>query len=301
MGTHALATMPPHASLTQQTTLIKGSVNTSKISPLQSVKRAPLTGFDAVKPYLSLLRFSFHQNYLVVIIGMLLFPGPPMGGALAVAGIILKTYLSFNVCLYGSLYAINAITDAHEDAVHPEKKHRPVASGAVSKKQCSLFVAGLMTTGFVTGYLWHGLDVCAMYALFVVLNLGYSLGMRNMKFMRFWTAGLTSPARLHLGSMIMGTTINLPCYFLAYFFMTALQSSKIRIENRTLKAQVNGFQPGVVEAISFVGTALALYANYPNNPVVMGVCIFQNVLYIVLPNISTGVERTFRKIYTADC
>eukprot|EP00656_Telonema_subtile_P003727 TRINITY_DN11687_c0_g2_i7.p1 TRINITY_DN11687_c0_g2~~TRINITY_DN11687_c0_g2_i7.p1 ORF type:complete len:315 (+),score=71.94 TRINITY_DN11687_c0_g2_i7:169-1113(+) len=293
---------PLAETLTQTATMRKVPGNMSKPAATTKIE-TPVSpgGFDAVRPYLSLLRFSFHQNYLVVIIGMLLFPGPPAGGALAVAVEIVKLYFSFNVCLYGALYAINAVTDAHEDAVHPEKKHRPVASGVISKKQALTFVAGLMTTGFVTGYLFYGVEICLMYVLFVALNLGYSMGMRNMKFMRFWTAGLTSPARLHLGSMILGTTISTPCYFLAYFFMTALQSSKIRIENRKLKAEVNGFQPGVVEAVSFCGTALALYANYPNDPLVSAVCIFQNVLYIVLPNISGGAERVFRKIYTADC
>eukprot|EP00658_Telonema_sp_P-2_P078285 TRINITY_DN7298_c0_g2_i7.p1 TRINITY_DN7298_c0_g2~~TRINITY_DN7298_c0_g2_i7.p1 ORF type:complete len:284 (-),score=85.51 TRINITY_DN7298_c0_g2_i7:377-1228(-) len=253
-----------------------------------------------LKAYLSLLRFSYHQNFAVVIIGAM-SNGLPMAGASATATTLLQLYFSFNICLYGALYAINAITDKEEDSNHPEKRKRPVASGFLSVQHAICFVAGLLTVGFSTGYLWFGARVCQMYVLFIALNLVYSMAMRNMKFMRFWTAGLTCPCRLHLGAMVLGAQPALPIYFLAYFFMTALQSSKIRIENRKLKTEVNGFKPGVVEGVSFVGTAIALYFNYPNNKVIATLCVIQNIVYIVLPNLSSGAEKALRKYYTCDC
>ena len=34
-----------------------------------------------------------------------------------------------------------------------------------------------------------------------------------------------------------------------------------------MDAKANGFAPGVVEAISFAGTMIAMWYNYPNNPI----------------------------------
>jgi hypothetical protein len=252
------------------------------------------------KMYLSLHRWNYHQNFAVVCIGALLFDGPVIGAAKLTAD-LLKLYFSFNICLYSALYVVNAITDREEDAAHPQKRKRPVASGAISVPQAKAYAGALVATGFATGYRFFGAEVCAMYLLFLVLNLTYSYGMRNVKFMRFWFAGLTSPARLHLGQMISGSDVNLACYFLAYFFMTALQSAKIRVEHNKLNSTANGFAPGVVEAISFVGTAIGLYYNYPNNQFVAFVCCFQNFVYIVLPNLSSGAATFWKKVFTADC
>jgi len=277
------------------------SVLTEQKSPAAKLGASDTAGLmSTVKNYASLHRFNYHQNFAVILIGALLFDGPVISAAKLTADLV-KLYFSFNLCLYSALYAINAITDREEDATHPEKRKRPVASGAISVAQAKAYAGGLLVTGFATGYLFFGADMCAMYVLFVVLNLTYSYGMRNVKFARFWFAGLTSPARLHLGQMITGSEVNIACYFMAYFFMTSLQSSKIRIENRQMDSAANGFAPGVVEAISFTGTMIGIYYNYPENHFVAFVCCFQNFIYVVLPNLSTGAATFWRKVFTADC
>jgi len=281
---------------TESTTLNKQQPMPAKFKTSRTVGGMSST----VKSYLSLHRWNYHQNFAVVCIGALLYDGPAIGAAKLTAD-LLKLYFSFNVCLYSALYVINAITDREEDAAHPEKRKRAVASGAISVPQAKAYAGTLIGAGFATGYMFFGAEMCAMYLLFLVLNLTYSYGMRNVKFMRFWFAGLTSPARLHLGQMLTGSHVNVASYFLAYFFMTALQSSKIRVEHGKMKSTANGFAPGVVEAISFVGTAIGLYYNYPSNHFVAFVCCFQNFVYIVLPNVSSGAAAFSKKVWTADC
>ena len=101
---------------------------TSAPHPLRSAYDA----LQAVKPYLLLIRFYLHLNYNVVVIGSVFFPGPHVPVLDRVAA-LLKMYLCFNVCLYGGIYTMNAVTDAEEDRRHPSKRARPIPSGAVSE------------------------------------------------------------------------------------------------------------------------------------------------------------------------
>ena len=85
-----------------------------------------------------------------------------------------------NVLLYGGLYSLNAITDAEADSRHPLKRTRPVASGEISRKAAGVFAAGLIVAGFVTGWVWLGLEVMPVYLLLLALNVSYSLCFRNL-------------------------------------------------------------------------------------------------------------------------
>jgi nucleoside-diphosphate-sugar epimerase len=273
----------------------------------------PLTQLkDAVLPYLSLLRFGHHQNYLVVIVSCLCFPGAQLSAWTVVE--LLKLYFSFNMCLYGALYTINGITDAQEDADHPEKKYRPCAKalwapgspGSISHQTAWTYVGCLIATGFATAYMWWGMRMIPMYAFFIVLNLTYSYGMRNVKYCRFPTAALTAPCRLHMGCLLTGGQPCIAVYVIMYFFMIGIQSSKIRIEKYAMKnVEINGWSAGTVEAVTAVGmlAGMAVYAmsEDPLKWVFLGIVGTAHFTYNVAPYFSKGMEKNLRKLYTIDC
>merc|ERR1711998_651188 len=126
-----------------------------------------------------------------------------------------------------------------------------------------------------------------MYTLFIVLNLTYSFAMRDVKYCRFYFAALTSPARLHLGGLLTGGALPWSVYFVAYFFMAAVQSSKVRIENAALKKTLNGWSAGTVEIVTGAGLTAALLAystsTDPLRWVFIGVTSFFHITYNVLP------------------
>ncbi len=65
---------------------------------------------------------------------LLVFAAPAAGGALGRSGVFGRVALAFAVfCLEASgAYLINDARDASEDRRHPVKRHRPIASGAIS-------------------------------------------------------------------------------------------------------------------------------------------------------------------------
>lgn len=85
----------------------------------------------------------------------------------------------FVFCLVASaVYIINDIVDRKADALHPQKKHRPLASGKIKVKWAAflsliLFVlAGFIVYRFVPAIVY-------VIIIYVVLNLVYSLYLKN--------------------------------------------------------------------------------------------------------------------------
>lgn len=76
--------------------------------------------------------------------------------------------------LSGAVYAFNDLLDWKEDAQHPTKKHRPVASGAISPTTAGLVAILLAAIGAIASLLLpRGFVVTAM--VYLILNLVYSL------------------------------------------------------------------------------------------------------------------------------
>ena len=85
-------------------------------------------------------------------------------------------------CMVASLvYIINDIRDAERDRQHPTKCRRPIASGAVSPSHAAVEAGVLALLLGVMG-VWIGFSWESWLCLlaYLVLNLGYSLGLKNV-------------------------------------------------------------------------------------------------------------------------
>jgi len=118
-----------------------------------------------------------HQWYKNIVIFVALI----FSHNLANLSLTMRTVYGFVLlCLMSSVvYIINDIKDADNDRKHPQKKKRPIPSGAVTKKQAGLF--GLLL--FVpTVYLSFMLDKMFFLgvALFFILGLAYSMKLKQI-------------------------------------------------------------------------------------------------------------------------
>lgn len=92
-----------------------------------------------------------------------------------------RTVIGFALfCLLSSsVYLINDLSDVESDRKHPKKKHRPIASGALSAPVARTAAAIFMGVAFTGGYLLSPLFalICVAY---VLLNIGYSFWLKHM-------------------------------------------------------------------------------------------------------------------------
>jgi 4-hydroxybenzoate polyprenyltransferase len=84
-------------------------------------------------------------------------------------------------CLITSaVYAFNDICDTDADRLHPDKRSRPLPSGAISRQAAAAASAALGAAGFTMCGLTGISSVLILASVYVAVNLAYSLGAKNL-------------------------------------------------------------------------------------------------------------------------
>jgi decaprenyl-phosphate phosphoribosyltransferase len=104
-------------------------------------------------------------------------------------------------CLLSSaVYFINDLVDIEKDRVHPVKRNRPIPSGAVPIAVARAFAPALAVGAMVIGVLL-GPSFMAAAMAYLLLNLGYSLGLKKIPFVDVGCISLGFLLRVLAGSV----------------------------------------------------------------------------------------------------
>jgi 4-hydroxybenzoate polyprenyltransferase len=131
----------------------------------------------------------------------------------------LQTFGAF--CLVASsVYAWNDVMDRNRDRLHPKKRFRPIASGAVSP--AAGVAIALVLFGAGMGWAWSlGVPVFSCVAAYVAVNLAYSILLKHFVLIDVLAVAFGFVARLLAGVFVVGehptTWIVLCTFFLAVF------------------------------------------------------------------------------------
>lgn len=114
---------------------------------------------------------------------------------LVAAGAIAFSFVASGV------YVINDYRDRHVDRMHPKKKFRPLASGEVSTTTAWLLIVVLVSTGLAAA---AASNMAFFYILsaYFILNLGYSLGLKNIGIVDLFIVSLGFLFRVYSGGVI---------------------------------------------------------------------------------------------------
>jgi 4-hydroxybenzoate polyprenyltransferase len=92
----------------------------------------------------------------------------------AVLGFVIFCFLS------SSVYILNDVIDAPYDRRHPEKKNRPVASGRVSPALGSVLFVTFAAASLAASFWFLGWKFGLCAAIYFVINLSYSFGVKKV-------------------------------------------------------------------------------------------------------------------------
>ena len=150
-------------------------------------------------------------------------PGLVFGHALGQADKVLAALIATAAfCLMSSaVYAMNDCFDRERDREHPDKKSRPIASGAVSVRAAILFGLLLAACALVLGAFASPL-VAAILAVYALINLGYSLGLKRIPVVDVFIIAAGFMLRLLAGTLGIGIEPSrwlLFCGFLVTLFL----------------------------------------------------------------------------------
>ncbi|MDB5966821.1 MAG: decaprenyl-phosphate phosphoribosyltransferase [Polaromonas sp.] len=90
---------------------------------------------------------------------------------------VLSAFAAF-CCVSSMVYIVNDWHDRASDALHPVKRHRPLASGAVSAPAALVLAVLLLAGGMALAA--SNPALLALLALYVVLNLAYSWRLKQV-------------------------------------------------------------------------------------------------------------------------
>jgi decaprenyl-phosphate phosphoribosyltransferase len=95
-----------------------------------------------------------------------------------------RAIMAFGVfCLLsGAVYTLNDIVDVDADRVHPQKRHRPIASGRVPLNVARGFLGALVVVAFSLAVLLFKIQFFAVAMAYFMLNVAYSLRLKKIPF-----------------------------------------------------------------------------------------------------------------------
>ena len=152
---------------------------------------------------LSLLKFRYHLSFAGVIVGALLF-APNIDAALLWR--LAVVYVSFNLLLYGGIYTFNDIADRCNDAAHPSKRRRPIASGLVPVRVAIAISFALVASGLLLIAWLLPIRVLMASAGALAMNVVYSGGGRNLPFVDILLNSAPHPMRFLIGVTLVERT-----------------------------------------------------------------------------------------------
>ena len=107
-------------------------------------------------------------------------------------------------CLVNSaIYVLNDLHDAAADRLHPKKSKRPIASGEVSKNAAIAWIFILLLTGIGLCLLAGKPAVMAIVAAYVVINVAYNVGAKNVALLDVFLLASGFVLRVLLGCVLV--------------------------------------------------------------------------------------------------
>ena len=186
---------------------------------------------------------------------------------------LLTTVLAFiSFCFISSaVYVFNDICDADNDAVHPIKCTRPIASGAIAKRKAAL-LAGLFAIIGLSGSSFVSILTFVLAFAYLWLNLFYSLYLKNKAIIDCFCIATGFVLRVYIGGaaskVIVSDWLFLSVAAMSLFMAFGKRLGElIKANNNSMRRVLNLYNIGYLDGMLFVfaGLSITFYAFWSMN------------------------------------
>lgn len=137
---------------------------------------------------------------------------------------ILATVIAFFAfsLMASFVYIVNDIRDIEKDKLHPRKKERPIASGAIKIKQAIIIAGFVLILSILLNFLAIGTFLhMALYCLiaYLLINICYSFGMKNIPILDVVLLAMGFIIRVYYGAAVIDVPVS------NWLFLTILNAS----------------------------------------------------------------------------
>jgi len=166
--------------------------------------------------------------------------------------------------LAGAVYTINDLVDVEADRIHPVKRNRPIASGAVPLNLAWPFALGLVAVALSLSFFGLNWMFAAVAGLYFVENIAYSFKLKKVAFLDVGLIAFGFVLRVYAGGL--ATNIKVSGYMLACTALLALflgfGKRRHELEGATAGKQRSALEAyskrSLTAALALTGVATAL-------------------------------------------
>ena len=169
-------------------------------------------------------------------------------------------FIAFSL-VASSIYILNDYHDIEEDQKHPKKKNRPLASGAISKKEGIWIMLSLLLAGSLL-MLYVSLQAFFIMWVYVGMNVAYSFYLKHIAILDVVTIAIGFVLRLFVGSAAtdipLSMWIVIMTFLLALFMALAKRRDDVLIfldTGKKMRKVIDGYN------LQFLDIAMAIMAS----------------------------------------
>jgi 4-hydroxybenzoate polyprenyltransferase len=167
-----------------------------------------------------------------------------------------------------AVYIFNDLRDAPQDRLHPIKKHRPIAAGAVGAKSALGALAVLLAAGL--GGAWRlGGDVLAVIGVYLGLQVLYTLWLKRIALVDVVVIAIGFVLRALAGAVVIHVPISpwllLCAMWLALFLgLSKRRHEKVNLAGTGTRAVLESYDERLLDLLITMtaGAALVCYSIY---------------------------------------
>lgn len=244
--------------------------------------------------YLKLVRIDQWVKNLFVFLPLF------FSGNIFETDLFLKSLYAFTVfsLTASSIYILNDYTDIEADRKHPEKRHRPLASGVISKRS-ALTVLGCLIVAVAAllfiGQILLRINIwkfAVLIGFYFFMNLAYTFRLKHVAIIDVTIVSMGFVLRVLAGGYATGIPISQWAILLTFVLALVLALGKRRGE--LINAQISGKTRRALDGynVQFADIALSIsvtlaivsYLMFTVTPEVQerfGIRIFYTVIFVV--------------------
>ncbi|MFN2454451.1 MAG: decaprenyl-phosphate phosphoribosyltransferase [Pyrinomonadaceae bacterium] len=214
---------------------------------------------------------------------------------------VLLAAAAFSLVASG-IYIFNDMADRKQDALHPQKKARPLAAQIISIKAALLLLAVLWLAGLSLGLI-ASVRVLLLLLVYVAMNIGYSLGLKHVVILDVFIIAGGFMLRILAGTTGVGIAPSqwlLLCGLMIVLFLAFAKRRaelySLRDESGAHRRVLKNYQPVLLDKMIVVTATCAImsYSLYTMSPATIATHKTDSLIYTV-PFVMYGI---FRYIYS---
>jgi decaprenyl-phosphate phosphoribosyltransferase len=180
--------------------------------------------------------------------------------------LLLRTFVAFLIfcAATSAIYIFNDLHDIPEDRRHPDKKDRPLASGAIDKFPAVIIMLILCIAGGTASFVLDG-SFGMLTGFYILLNVGYTIRLKHIPIVDVFVIAAGFVVRVSIGGVVTDITlsgwITLLTFLLAMFLGFSKRRSEVALylkEGQITRKVVDGYNLDFLNSAILVSGVISI-------------------------------------------